>query len=117
MWIFWCWLDFGCGFVALEFVAFERVKSVDFALSSVKSRVVKSVVAQLGVESCFFMWILSFSFRRIPPFLQGLSFRQTSPFLIRFKTCDLLAFRAFVRYSSRRILSLLSILSLILSLF
>lgn len=112
MWIFWCWFDFGRGFVALEFVAFERVKSVDFALSSMESKVIKS-----GVESCFFMWILSFSFRRIPPFLQGLLFRLTSPFLIRFRTCDLLVFRAFVRYSSRRILSLLFILSLILSLF
>lgn len=117
MWIFWCWLDFGRGFVALEFVAFERVKSVDFALSSMEYRVLKSVVAQSGVESCFFMWILSFSFRRIPPFLQGLLFRLTSPFLIRFRTCDLLVFRDFVRYSSRRILSLLSISSLILSLF
>lgn len=102
--------------MVLEFVAFERVKSVDFALLSMESRVLKSVV-ESGVESCFFMWILSFSFRRIPPFLQGLLFRLTSPFLIRFRTCDLLVFRDFVRYSSRRILSLLSISSLILSLF
>lgn len=61
--------------MALMFVVLDSVESVDFASSSVESRVVESVAMQLGVEPCFFMWILSFSFRRIPPFLQGLSFR------------------------------------------